>query len=262
VSPASGAAPGQRVAVVLTALGDEYRAVREHLEGPLSPVREVRGSVYEQGDFTGASGPWRVVLAQTGAGNTSAGIQLERAVTLYEPEVALFVGIAGGRKDVALGDVVAADRIYDYESGKETEEDHLPRIGTHQATFRLVQWAQRVADDGDWRRRIRPSQPSRPPAAFVRPLAAGSVVVAHQRARIARLLDRNCGDALAVEMEGYGFLQGAYMNDGTSALVVRGVSDLLSGKTGPHDELWQPLAARNAAAFAYELLSRLPAAGS
>ncbi len=56
-------------------------------------------------------------------------------------------------------------------------------------------------------------------------------------------------------MESYGFLRGAYMNDGVATLVVRGISDLLSDKTAPNDERWQVVAARHAAAFAFEVLA-------
>ncbi|GAA1034331.1 MULTISPECIES: tetratricopeptide repeat protein [Amycolatopsis] len=57
-------------------------------------------------------------------------------------------------------------------------------------------------------------------------------------------------------MEGYGFLHGAYANDAVDALVVRGISDLLSGKTETADQEWQPAASQHAAAFAFELLAR------
>jgi hypothetical protein len=43
------------------------------------------------------------------------------------------------------------------------------------------------------------------------------------------------------------------------ALVIRGISDLLTGKDPAADEYWQPIASRNAAAFAVELLDRLGA---
>jgi nucleoside phosphorylase len=243
---------------VFTALDLEYQAVHAHLDGGVLARREERGTLYEIGSFSGVTGPWTVVLAQTGPGNTTAGIQLDRAVPVFAPDVALFVGVAGGRKDVALGDVVAADAIYDYETGRVSEREFFARIKTHHPAFRLVQWAQLVARGDGWRDRVRPVRPDPPPVAFVKPLAAGSSVVAHERSRIARLLDRHCGDALAVEMEGHGFLQGAYVNAALPALVVRGISDLLSGKDAAGDRVWQPLAARNAAAFAFELLSCLP----
>lgn len=245
-------------AVILTALGLEYAAVREHLEQVEElKEREARGTLYEIGTFTGRRGTWTVAVAETGEGNATAGVQLERAVQAFSPQVVLFVGVAGGRKDVQLGDVVAADAVYDYEAGKDTQSRYLPRIKTAAPSYRLVQHARAVARRGRWQQRIKPAPPQPPPAALVKPIATGGKVVAHDRSRTARLIARSCGDALAVDMESYGFLHGAYTNEHVSALVVRGISDLLTGKNEGSDRQWQPVAARHAAAFAFELLADL-----
>ncbi|WP_019609813.1 MULTISPECIES: hypothetical protein [Nocardiopsis] len=85
-------------------------------------------------------------------------------------------------------------------------------------------------------------------------MAAGNKVVASGDALTAERLRLRCRDAVAVEMEGYGFLRSAYLAPGTHSLVVRGISDLLSGKTADADDFWQPVAAAHAAAFACEFL--------
>jgi nucleoside phosphorylase len=248
--PDSGLRP---TAVVLTALELEHAAVVAHLSRPIVEQVE-RGLIFDVGTFSGRR-PWRVAVAQAGPGNPSAGVLLERAVSVFAPEVAMFVGIAGGRKDVRHGDVVAADAVYDYESGKDDEDRYLPRIKTSAPSFALVQRAQAVARRAKWPHRIKPAPPKRRPSAFVKPIAAGGKVVAHDRSNTAQLVAAYCGDALAVDMESYGFLRGAYVNDGVATLVVRGISDLLSDKTAPNDERWQVVAARHAAAFAFEVLA-------
>jgi nucleoside phosphorylase len=220
--------------------------------------RAESGTLYEMGELpAGAHGSWRVAIAQTGPGNATAGVQLERAIRVFQPQIALFVGVAGGRKDVSHGDVVVADRIYDYETGKSELERFLPRMRTYQSAYRLVQQAQLVARQGRWHQRIRPECPQPPPKAFVKPIATGAKVVADDKSEIALLLERNASDALAVETEGHGFLEGAYMNPGVEALVIRGISDLLTGKDQAADERWQPIASAHAAAFAVELLDTL-----
>ena len=240
-------------AVLLTALDLEHAAVAEHLAQPI--VEHVdRGLIFDVGDFAGRT-PWRVAVAQAGPGNPSAGILLERAITVFAPDIAMFVGIAGGRKDVRHGDVVAADAVYDYESGKDDHDRYLPRIKTSAPSFALVQRAQAVARRGQWPARVKPVPPPRRPRAFVKPIAAGGKVVAHDRSATAQLITSYCGDALAVDMESYGFLRGAYLNEGVATLVVRGISDLLTDKTAANDEQWQAAAARNAAAFAFEVLA-------
>ncbi|MGK4593930.1 phosphorylase family protein [Amycolatopsis sp. w19] len=239
--------------VICTAIGSEYTAVREHLADPLVE-HESKGTLYEVGTFAGRAGIWRVALAEIGIGNTTAGIELERAISAFSPQVVLFVGVAGGRKDVALGDVVAADAIYDYDAGKDTADAYLPRFKTHAPSHRMVQRAKAVARHGKWQRRILPDN-GQSPQAIVKPLAAGGTVVADRRSNTARRLDQSCGDAVGVDMEGHGFLHGAYVNAGVDALVIRGISDLLTDKTGLTDRHWQPLAARHAAAFAFEILT-------
>lgn len=253
----SAGSPGADV-VICTAVELEYLAVRAHLPERLVEW-EKRGAIYEIGPFDGDHGRWNVALVQTGPSNTVAARETERAISLFAPEVVMFVGVAGGRKDVMLGDVVAADSIYGYEPGKDEADRYRPRIKSQPSSYRLVQRARSVARKDEWRRRLPASgpDPGSAPRAFVKPIAAGEKVVADSRSRTAKLLDDHCGDALAVEMEGFGFLEGVYANAGVDALVVRGISDLLSGKNEDDDEIWQPVAARNAAAFAFEVLAKL-----
>ncbi|MBL1098765.1 phosphorylase family protein [Streptomyces coffeae] len=243
--------------VVLTALEVEYRAVCAHLQ-ELRPVRAERGALFEVGSFREGSVERRVATHMTGPGNPGAAAAVERAAALFAPRALLFVGVAGGRKDVVLGDVVAADAVYDYETGKDTEQGFLPRQKTHQSAYGLVQLARIVTAGDTWQRRIRPSDGSPLPRAHVKPIAAGGRVVAHHRSDAGRRLAAAAGDAVAVDMEGFGFLAGAYLNQHLDALVIRGISDLLGDKGEAHDERWQPVASRNAAAFAFELIGRLP----
>ncbi|GAA3759541.1 5'-methylthioadenosine/S-adenosylhomocysteine nucleosidase family protein [Salinactinospora qingdaonensis] len=249
-------------AVVVTAIEEEFRAVAEHLSAPFDEHTE-KDTLYKIGFLRGQRQDWRVALAQAGPGNVGAGVHLERARSAFAPDVILFVGVAGGLKDVRLGDVVVADAIYDYESAKELENSYQPRMKTASPSHRCVQRAMDVARSDEWQQRVRtvlpPDMPR--PRALVKPLAAGGKLVAHDQALTRQRLRAYCGDATAVEMEGYGFLQSAYMSAGVDALVVRGISDLLTGKDERNDAYWQPVAARTAAAFACEFLDTFALSG-
>jgi hypothetical protein len=122
--------------------------------------------------------------------------------------------------------VVAASVIYNYEAGMDTDAGLLTRIQTMPSSFRLVQQAHAVVREGRWALRIKPAPPETAPVAVVRPLAAGTKVVAGRDSETARMIASNCGDAQGVEMEGFGVLYAAYANK-VDALVIRGISDLL-----------------------------------
>ncbi|WP_132116995.1 CATRA conflict system CASPASE/TPR repeat-associated protein [Actinocrispum wychmicini] len=247
--PSSSVLKG-RWAVVLTATEADYSAFSEHLTGEVVEC-EVRGTVYELGELPGAQGPWRVALAQVARSSSAAGVQLERAVDRFCPEVVMFLCPASGRLGVQVGDVVAAASVYDYESGVDDVPGFRPTIKTHHASHRLVQRAQFVARKHLWQKRL---QGTRQPSAVVGPLAAGSKVIVHPSSTVARLLEAAASDAHAVTRGSYGFLHAAYVNDKVDALVVVGVSRLLTDADPPD----ATDASTNAAAFAIELLGTLP----
>src|SRR5215211_1865881 len=101
-----------RKAVVLTALAVEYDAVAMHLKDRQEWVHP-RGTIYELGHFE-VEPPWMVAIVESGAGNPVAALEVGRAIEYFNPDVVLFVGVAGGLKDVTLGDVVAAEYVYGY----------------------------------------------------------------------------------------------------------------------------------------------------
>jgi nucleoside phosphorylase len=249
---------GRPTAVILTALPLELRAVRDQLRAPVDTV--VGQSVFAVGELAGTACRWTVALARTGAGNVAAGAGLARAVATFSPRVALFVGVAGGRKDVARGDVVVADSVYQIDRGRSEHGRDLPRLRTWPPRQLLVSWAGGAVADERWLRRL--ADPGRPPPrAHLGPLVAADRVVAAADSRAARFIDENCGDALAIDMESAGFLQSADLGHDVPTIVVRGISDLLTGKDPASDRIWQPRAARNATAFAVELLDRVGCAG-
>jgi len=240
-------------AVILTAIPVEYIAVRAHLTA-LQEEMHPQGTIYERGKFAASSQVWEVGIVEIGAGNTGAALEAERAIAYFKPNVILFVGVAGGIKDVALGDVVAATKVYGYESGKaKLKFEPRPDIG--QSTYNLIQRARAEARKPDWLQRLK-SHTNTTPRVFVAPIAAGEKVVASTQSSVGKFLQSNYGDAVAVEMEGRGLLQAAHANQQVSALIVRGISDLIEGKSEADAAGFQEIAARHASAFAFEILAK------
>ena len=236
-------------AVVVTAIQAETEAVLRHLT--TRGLQRVDDTWFHTGRFD----QWTVAVAEAGPGNAGAGTIAVPALTHFKPEIAAFVGIAGGLKDVTLGDVVVATKVYGYESGKDTPEGFRPRPDVQRSHHELEQRARVLRTDTSWLKRLNATLWSdRQPAVYVGPIAAGEVVVAANTGRIATQLKQHYSDALAVEMEGRGFLEAAHIQSQCRAVVVRGISDLLIGKVEADQLGWQQRAADAAAAFFFEML--------
>ena len=243
-------------AVILTAIPVEFKAVRAHLTDFQEKVHP-EGTIYEIGKFSSDGRSWQVAIAEIGAGNVDAAVETKRAIDYFQPEVLLFVGVAGGIKDVKLGDVVAATKVYGYESGKVVEEAFLPRPNVGLVSYGLEQRAKAEARKDDWLKRIKAPVPQLSPQAFVGPLAAGEKVVASTKSEVYQLLRSTFSDAKAVEMESHGVLKAVRANPEINALIVRGISDLIDKKGEADAAGLQEIAARHASAFAFQVLAKL-----
>jgi nucleoside phosphorylase len=246
----------QRCVVILTALPLEYKAVRAYLEDIREEVHS-QGTVYERGVFSSLHQVWDVVIGEIGMGGLNAAFEAERAIHQFEPDVVLFVGVAGGLKDVQRGDVVAATRVYGYEPGKVEATGFKSRPSIGSSSYRMEQRAKAEARKDDWLKRLT-SPPSRPiPKPYVGPIVAGEKVIASTSSAMGQLLRENYSDALAVEMEGHGFLQATHANPQVESLIIRGISDLIDDKRQADAESGQQVAAEHASAFAFEILAKL-----
>lgn len=256
---------GWRTALVLTALDLELQAVLAHLVAVKSVVGR-DGTVYECGIFREGGQEWLVVLIETGAGNHAAQNAVTNAHILFEPDLQIFVGVAGSRKkDVPIGSVVAVSIVYSPYGGKYDEKGFSARPREFHAHSRLLEVARKVRRDKKWTERIRDLADRKlpiiadypcgfPPIAEVAPAVSTEAVSASKTSELEALIAANYGDACIVEMEGYGSLFAASRED-TPAIVIRGVSDMAEHKDAETDKIRQPVAAAHAAAFTFELIS-------
>lgn len=105
--------------LLLCATNEELNAI---LNYPLDWV------LIENGYFTRTKDK-DIVLFQTGAGMVSASIIGQKLISLYNPSVIVMIGFcAGSSKDVKLGDIIIADKIYNYSTGKQLSDEVLNEL--------------------------------------------------------------------------------------------------------------------------------------
>ena len=236
----------------VTALDVETKAILRQIGDHWTEEVGDDGTVYYRGRFE----DWDVVIVEAGPGNVSAAVLASLATAHFRPDLSLFVGVGGGIKDVKLGDVVVATKMYGYESGKDTAGGFKARPDLDRGPHALTQRARAMRKRNEWRQQLDPALPAATPDLLVEPIAAGEKVVASQRSATAKLIKTHYSDAVAVEMEGRGFLEAAHVHS-TIAAVIRGISDLLSKKAASDGAGWQRRAADAASAVASEMLHKL-----
>jgi len=246
--------------VVLTALGEEYQAVRSHL-AEVELNTHPTGTLFEVGWLSGAAR--RVALAQIGEGNQAAAVLAERSIAWFHPAALLFVGIAGALRDgVELGDVVVGTRIYAFHGGREDSAGFYARPRVWEAPHAELQLAQHLGREGLWASELPAASRSRPPAVHFGSIAAGEVVLDSRDSPVAERLRRNYNDVVAIETESAGAALAGHLNGSVPVLAVRGISDRADGAKSAADRAgWRPRAAAHAAAFAAAFCTRLPEAG-
>ena len=257
--------PGTDVLIV-TALAVERESVRRHL----SDVHVVRSGTTtgDLGVFESDGTTVSVAVIETGAGNVHASTATSAALRDLGPKTVVVVGVAGGVKDVIIGDVVASRKVYWVESGKVEAEQTEGATGRVVArtrpdfgpvSYRLVQTARGVVANGTWQRRGSAGDAKRlngeQARALVSPLAIVEKVVADGQSTLAITIRQSFSDAVALAMEEFGVLLAVAQHESAASISVRGISDMLDDKSRTDEQGGQDLAAANAAAFAFELLA-------
>ncbi|MEV6766048.1 5'-methylthioadenosine/S-adenosylhomocysteine nucleosidase [Streptomyces sp. NPDC051105] len=231
-------------AVILTALPEEYDAVRAHLVDAEEIVHPKNGTRAELGRL--ADTAWTVALAELGVGALAAASLTTQIVDWLDPEAVLFVGVAGGLKDdIEIGDVVVGTKVYAIHGGKQTPDGFQARPEVWHGSHRLVQAARSALRDMPDVRGHR------------KPIAVGDVVLADDRSAFAAHIRHHYNDACAIEMEGSGAAHAAHLNGQLDTLVIRGISDLANADKHTADASGsQILAAERAASVAVEVLRK------
>lgn len=229
---------------VLTALPIETKSMLEQLASS-RPTR-IGDSVGHVGLLRDSAQPAEITIVEVGPGNIETAMEAGRVRGEGTAEILMFVGIAGALKDLALGDVVAANEVVWLHRAKIEAGRELRRQQLQPCTRELVQEARYTAQAGAWVSRT--SEGSSSPKAFVGQILSGEELVKDRDYK--KALQADFSDALAVENEGYALANAG--GPGLKVIVIRGASDHADEGKSDKD---QALAARHAAAFAAELIN-------
>jgi len=255
------------VVVILTAIQEEYKAVRNHLDDIIDDDKEDIG--YESGIFNYNDIPIaKVIIRECGPKNTKAAQETQRAIYHFKPACMFFVGIAGSRKqkDFDVGDVIFPEQIYSYESGKAEKGSFLARPNIAKSSVSLFEKAKKERSKEDWKSLIIGDW-EQEFKADIGIIASGEQLIEHYDSQIGKILTDHYNDTHAVEMEGFGFADVASrqggIHDNIKVGVVRGISDIIkkdddSNKSSQNTDN-RPLAVKEmasatASAFAYWLI--------
>lgn len=236
----------------MTPLPSEYAAVSRHITEKSSIIHE--GAAYEIGRFPAGTAKYQIIIREPGMKNAPMAVATERAIRHFEPQIAILCGIAGGIKDVRIGDVAVAKSAFDYDSGKESADGFLPRPNEYVFSDELLAHAQLTQRSDEWKGRTVDGAPDA--QVHIASVAAGDKVISAVKNSTFQQIQQFLSHCKFLEMEAAGFGLAIQRYRHIHAIVVRGISDMCYNKTKVDQQNFQDIAADRAAAVVFELLSR------
>jgi 5'-methylthioadenosine/S-adenosylhomocysteine nucleosidase len=241
--------------LILTALELERQPILRFLENLHTQLHPITGTDYLLGEYK----HFQIAVARTDQTNVNAGIETERAITYFKPDYVFFVGIAGGLKDVSIGDIVIGKDVFGYERGKaDIVFKSRPTFGF--SSYKMERLATNYANDSKW---IKKSTSlvsdlfNKKIKVLTGTIASGEKVDASEKSDLHIYLKQSCSHAIAVEMEGLGFLEVGRMYPNIQCLLLRGISDLVENKAASDSEGSQEYASNNVTAFLFGFIDFL-----
>ncbi|MEM8906215.1 MAG: 5'-methylthioadenosine/S-adenosylhomocysteine nucleosidase [Bacteroidota bacterium] len=235
--------------VILCPLALEYEAMRQHLIDPQRIKSTAWGRSYELGQMTGAHGQWKVALMETGKGVEDLQAITQTVLYHLQPLYLFLVGVAGGIKDVGIGDVVVATEAYGYQWGKVVDGEIVVRPKVIPHSSGLLDLAKQLAHTHN--------RDKKNHRIHFGPIISGNMVIADRKSELYQRIKKHYNDTLAVEMEAIGFAKAASLT-AVQHLNIRGISDLIDNKATTDQDGFQEMAAARAADFVQNLLAQLP----
>jgi adenosylhomocysteine nucleosidase len=172
------------------------------------------------------------IAAPTGAGNLEVTRALHQMIPECNPHIVALIGCAGGFPDkIEQYDVVVAPRV-DYIARTKVSRKTQLRPQQEVCSSMFVDHCKNVQLLDLWHQYLHPDITNAPINVQFEPIVSGETVLANSRSAYFRLAQIASPKAVAIEMEGYGFLS-ACREYKVEAAVVQGISDTLDDKDAP-----------------------------
>jgi nucleoside phosphorylase len=215
-----------------------------------SPEEHIaRGVLIRRGTLRIGTTQVRVACAHASQMGIAATMHLSSVLLAeFRPRVLAMTGICGGvGAGMGLGDVVVADKSWDWQSGKWNEKGELlTAMDQKEASPDLVAWSRGSEDDIQrWSESFSGKRPKRTPLLHVAPIVSGSAVVQHSAMR--QIMLEQHRKVAAVDMECYGlyFAANNARVPSPKVLCVKSVSDMADvSKVDDYQEYCSYLSAR------------------
>lgn len=233
--------------VILCPIAVEYNAVRKHLNNLSAQKLSQFGLSYEFGQFQSGKKKWNIALFETGSHIANLNIKTSQVLHSLHPSYLFLIGVSGGIKDVAIGDLVIGTKAYGYEHGKVSQKGFEGRPN-------VIPFSQDLIDEA---KQLNREEPESSYNIIFGAINSGDKVVANSNSEQYQIIKKHYGDTIAIEMESIGFADAASKVDKVKFINIRGVSDLIDNKSQSDKEGNQPTAALRAADFTFRLIKRL-----
>ncbi len=238
--------------LVITALRKEYLAVREHLTDIKQEI--INDFIIEKGIIKNCKNA-KIYIYESGVGREKAAISTENLTREIKPDLTIFIGIAGGIKDLNIGDILVASKVYGFQGGKSGDKFYArPELG--KSTKKILERAKAEARKREWTKEIINEVFPVNNKVLVGNIATGDIVLISDSEENPdyQKIKEHYNDTHAIEMEGVGFMEGFYHYNNGECIVLRGISDLLDNKNNESEEIDQERACKFVAGFGFHLI--------
>lgn len=239
--------------VILTAVEREYEKIREHLSGD-GKEKIYAGNRYEIFQYSFGDYTVNVIIGMTHQGNSEAATRASHAILTFKPILIVFAGTCGVIKDAHIGDIVVATRVYDFLRGKEQDNFSSKPVSKEIDPYirSIGESLSLRVNRGDL---LKGSFFDNNASVFCAPIASSPIIIAaDELVEIKKLIRESFSDAIAVELEGYGFYNATYENAKNNAILVRGVTDDSTKKDDLTDSKIQPKVMERVSIFIFEFI--------